>query len=254
MNTSKLQTRTVIINGKRVNYQVAGRGTPIIFVHGLSGSMHWWIRNAPHLAQAYRVYVVDLPGFGSMRFPRSRFVLEEATSWLLQWMEVVGIQRAHLIGHSMGGYICIRIAARRPEVVERLILVSPAILPHVRNVFEFVVPLLSATRQMTPLFFPVLVYDALRANPLTILQTAHTLLAQMGDIYEDMHVIGAPTLLIWGEQDTLVPPEIAPLARKALKHSRLFFIRQAGHVSMFDRPVVFNEVVMKFLQGEAVGE
>ena len=138
--------------------------------------------------------------------------------------------------------------------MERLILVSPAILPHVRNVFEFVVPLLSATRQMTPLFFPVLVYDALRANPLTILQTAHTLLAQMGDIYEDMHVIGAPTLLIWGEQDTLVPPEIAPLARKALKHSRLFFIRQAGHVSMFDRPVVFNEVVMKFLQGEAVGE
>lgn len=254
MDNSKLQTHTVIINGKRVHYQVAGQGPPIICVHGLSGSMFWWIRNVPHLAQAYRVYVVDLPGFGSMRFPRSRFVLEEAASWLLQWMEVVGIQRAHLIGHSMGGYICIRAAARRPEVVGRMILVSPAILPHVRNVFEFVVPLLSATFQITPSFFPVLVYDALRANPLTIVHAAHTLLAQMGDIHEDMQVIGSPTLLIWGNQDPLVPPEIAPHVRKALKDSRLLLIERAGHVCMFDRPVVFNEAVMKFLSGEVVGE
>src|SRR5579862_8376983 len=110
-------THSITIRGKRISYQVVGDGEPMILVHGLSGSRLWWIRNIPQLAQQYRLYLVDLPGFGTLHFPNARFELAKAPSWLLTWMEMLNLRRAHFIGHSMGGYICARIAAARPEVV-----------------------------------------------------------------------------------------------------------------------------------------
>ena len=91
---------------------MAEKGEPVVLVHGLSGSTRWWSRNIPALAEHYSVYLLDLPGFGAMRRLRRRFVLAEAASWLSAWMEAVGLDSAHLVGHSMGGYVCVRLAAR----------------------------------------------------------------------------------------------------------------------------------------------
>jgi pimeloyl-ACP methyl ester carboxylesterase len=76
-----------------VRYEIAGRGEPVVLVHGLSGSTRWRSRNIPALAERYCVYLLDLPGFGAMRRLRSRFVLAEAASWLSAWMEAVGLDR-----------------------------------------------------------------------------------------------------------------------------------------------------------------
>ena len=124
----------VYVAGRRVRYLVAGEGEPLILVHGLSASTLWWIRNVPELVRHYRVYLVDLPGFGAMHFPRGRFVLANAASWLLSWMKAIDLERAHFIGHSMGGYICLWIAAHHPEKVCRLVLVAPSVKAHVRTV------------------------------------------------------------------------------------------------------------------------
>src|SRR4051812_23367957 len=102
---------------------MVGEGEPVVLVHGLSGSTRWWTRNIGALARGYRVYLVDLPGFGAMHRLRRHFVLAEAASWLVAWMEAVGLENAHLVGHSMGGYVCLQLAAQRPEVVCRLVLV-----------------------------------------------------------------------------------------------------------------------------------
>src|SRR5947209_3672443 len=93
----QLATRTVKIEGRTVRYKVMGEGDPIILVHGLSASSLWWTRNVPALAPYYRLYLVDLPGFGSMSYPRSRFALDQAAEWLLKWMEAIGLQTAHFI-------------------------------------------------------------------------------------------------------------------------------------------------------------
>lgn len=156
------------MGGYSVRYEIAGRGEPVVLVHGLSGSTRWWSRNIPALAERYSVYLLDLPGFGAMRSLRSRFVLAEAASWLSAWMEAVGLESAHLVGHSMGGYVCVRLAARGPEVVRRLVLVAPA----GRSMFGYLGPLLSAVRYATPTFLPVLVYDALRMEPVTLWRAA----------------------------------------------------------------------------------
>src|SRR5947209_1716003 len=91
------------VGSQTVYYQVVGQGEPIILVHGLSGSSRWWVRNIPALAEHYRLYLIDLPGFGTMRRYRGRLALDEIASGIVLWMEAVGIKQAHLVGHSMGG-------------------------------------------------------------------------------------------------------------------------------------------------------
>ncbi|HZB95846.1 MAG TPA: alpha/beta fold hydrolase, partial [Herpetosiphonaceae bacterium] len=104
-----IATREIQVRGLRVRYQVVGSGEPVILVHGLSGSSRWWMRNIPALAPRYQLYLVDLPGFGAMRRHRRHFVLSEAASWLLAWMDAVNLRQAHVVGHSMGGFICARL-------------------------------------------------------------------------------------------------------------------------------------------------
>ncbi len=249
---NKISAQYVQVSGHRVRYLVAGEGEPVILVHGLSASTHWWIRNVPELSRHYRVYLIDLPGFGAMHFPQSRFMLTNAASWLLSWMEAVGLKRAHFIGHSMGGYICMWIAAHSPEAVSRLVLVAPAVRPHVRTVAGYFVPLLVGLRYMAPSFLPILFFDALRAGPLTLLRTTRDLIAL--DVQEEIQAVSASTLLIWGENDTLVPSSLAYILHKEIAHSRLVLLKKAGHVCMYDRSHDFNVAVLAFLRGEGVSE
>jgi pimeloyl-ACP methyl ester carboxylesterase len=235
-----------------VRYQVAGEGEPVVFVHGLSGSTLWWARNVPALAERYRVYLVDLPSFGTMRRSRHRFVLAEAASWLSGWMEAAGLERAHLVGHSMGGYVSIRLAASEPESVSRLVLVAPAGVPAGRSMLGHLVPLLLSARYATPSFMPVLVRDALRMGPTTLWRAARDLLAE--DVREDLRKIQSPTLLVWGEKDPLIPPAVGDLLRREIPDSRLLLLRGAAHVPMFDRPAEFDAALLAFLAGEPVGE
>jgi len=231
---------------------MVGEGEPVVLVHGLSGSTRWWIRNIAALAREYRVYLVDLPGFGAMRRLRHHFVLAEAAAWLAAWMKAVGLEEAHLGGHSMGGYVCLRLAAQRPEAVRRLVLVAPAGVPARRPLFGHLVPLLLAARHATPSFLPVLAYDAVRTGPVTLWRAARDLLAE--DVREDLRSIEAPTLLIWGEKDPLIPPAVGDLLREEIPNSRLLLLQRAGHVPMFDRPQEFDAALLAFLAGGSVGE
>ncbi len=243
--------REVSVAGLPVRYEVAGEGDPVVLVHGLSGSTRWWARNVPDLTEHYRVYLVNLPGFGALRRSGPRFVLAEATSWLLAWMEAVGLRSAHLVGHSMGGYLSLRLAARRPEAVGRLVLVDPAGMPSHRTMLGHLGPLLLSARYGKPSFLPVLVRDALHAGPFTLLRTARDLLAE--DVRDDLRRVEAPTLLVWGKRDPLIPPSIGDVMRAEIPDSRLLVIERAGHNPMFDRPEDFNGALLAFLAGEPVG-
>jgi pimeloyl-ACP methyl ester carboxylesterase len=245
--------REVRVEGYPVRYSVAGEGDSVVLVHGLSGSMRWWSRNVPALAERYRVHLVNLPGFGTVRPPRRRFVLAEAASWLLAWIEAVGLEGGvHLVGHSMGGYLSLRLAARRPEVVRKLVLVDPAGVPSGRGMLGHLVPLLLAARYATPAFLPVLARDALYAGPATLLRASRDLLAE--DVRGDLRRVEAPALLIWGKNDTLIPPSAGELMRAEIPDSRLLVIEGAGHNPMFDRPREFDRALLAFLAGETVGE
>ncbi len=245
-NTQRIEMKSIEVEGRQIQYKVVGEGEPIVLVHGLSASSLWWKRNIPALSRQYCLYLVDLPGFGSLGYARHRFALMHAAAWLLKWMEGVGLQQAHFIGHSMGGYICLWIAAHHPEKVSSLVLISPAVSSSVHSVFDYLVPLIVSVRHLTPAFFPILAYDALRAGPLAIIRAASELLTV--DVREELKMLNVPILLVWGEYDTLVPLSIGYLVRNEIKHARFLLLKRAGHVSMFDQYRQFNAAVLEFLR------
>ena len=163
-------------------------------------------------------------------------------------MKAVGISRANLIGHSMGGYICIWIAAHQPEVVDHLVLVSPAGIPRIRSP----VGLCHSAGRGSALFdAELLPYSAVRCPacwPAHALTGGPDLLTK--DVRDCLHSIVAPTLLIWGEDDTLVPPSLGDILHQEIAHSQFMALKKAGHVGMFDEPQRFNTAVLTFLAEE----
>lgn len=224
-----------------------GSGTPVVLVHGLSGSSRWWSRNIDALAAKHLVAAVDLVGFGHNRrfFGPPRFLpkFEETTSLLARWIETFG-QPVHLFGHSMGGQIAIALAAERPDLVRSLILVNAAGMPfrldprpHVRAVPRPPYGGISIARVLVP--------DFLRAGPASVAVAGTRVMR--GDMRERMHAIRAPTLLVWGENDPLVPLVYGQAMQREIEGSRLVVIPGAAHVAMWDRSSEFNEVAVAFL-------
>ncbi len=223
-------------------YHVEGSGPPLLLIHGLSGSVGWWRRNIPVLSEHYTVYAVELRGFGANR---GRVLpLVEAPEALVELMDAMDLDRPHLVGHSMGGQISLHLAAEHPERVNGLVLVTPSGLLR-RSLVSMALRLPLATRYGALDFTPTLVYDALRAGPRNLLSAALALLRD--DVEALLDKIAAPTLVIAGERDMLVPPSICATIAAGIRGARYLELAGAGHNVQWDRAQAFNEAVLNFL-------
>jgi pimeloyl-ACP methyl ester carboxylesterase len=238
------ERRRIKVGAATIAYEVAGAGPPLVLVHGLSGSSRWWKRNIAALTPHRRVYIVDLIGFGASRAGQ-RFVLAEAAGYLLRWMDQLELEQASLVGHSMGGLIVAELAADAPERIDRLVLVDPAVLPFEPRYLTHALGLIRELRYISPSFLPVLLADAIRAGPITLWRAASALL--LADMRPKLASIRSPTLVIWGEHDALAPLAAARQLARYLRYEELVVIKGAGHVPMWDRPQVFNRVLVQFL-------
>jgi pimeloyl-ACP methyl ester carboxylesterase len=247
----RIARREVQVNGHLVRYKEAGAGDPVVLVHGLSGSTQWWARNVEPLARHFRVFVVDLPGFGAMCRSRLQLRLDEGAGWLLGWMETIGLTRASFIGHSMGGYICLRLAALRPDIVNRLVLTAPAVMARSRTLVGNILPLVYTTCAASPRFLATLTFDALRAGPLTLLRASKDIITREVR-HEELSAVAAPTLLLWGEQDRLIPAVIGKTLLQRMPDAQLHIVKHGGHVPMFDQAREFNAAVLEFLRADLV--
>jgi pimeloyl-ACP methyl ester carboxylesterase len=248
----KPEEHVVEVAGAPVRYRAAGDGPPLVLVHGLAGSTRWWSRNLPALASRHRVHLVDLPGFGAMARGRTRFVLRDAASWLLAWLDAVGAAPASIVAHSMGARIALAAASERPDAVDRLVLVAPAGLDTGRSLAAHAAPLALAAARGGPRFVPLLVRDALRAGPRTLLRAARDLLDD--DVHAALASVRAPTLLVFGAHDRLVPAALGEVYCRELADARLVVLERAGHVPMLEQPGRFDAVVLAFLAGRPVAD
>lgn len=223
--------------------EISGAGPPLILVHGFGGSSRWWARNVPALAQFCRVYVMDLCGFGRSR--GQRFLLREAPRLLVGLMDQLGVARASLIGHSMGGGIAASMAAQFPARVERLVLVDAAALPLEGLSLPLVWRLVRGLRYLPLTLLPVLGTDALRAGPVTLIQALRELFHMDGRL--DLTRIEASTLILWGEHDATLPVAVGQQLQAHLPQATFQVIAGAAHCPMWDRPTAFNQAVTQFL-------
>lgn len=224
----------------------AGAGTPVVLLHGLSGSSRWWSRNVDALAERHLVVAVDLVGFGRSRrwrqFPGPSF--RELTALLARWLETFD-EPVHLVGHSMGGQIAIRLGAERPDLIRSLVLVNAAGMPFRLDPRPHVRPLpkppyggVSIARVLVP--------DFIRAGPAAVAAASTRIV--LGDMRSMMRALDMPVLLVWGAGDPIVPASYGEAMQREIAGSRLVVIPRAAHVAMWDAPDEFNRAVLEFVQ------
>jgi pimeloyl-ACP methyl ester carboxylesterase len=128
------------------------------------------------------------------------------------------------------------------------VLVAPAVIAGARRRRSYPRALVTAGLAASPSFLPILALDSLRAGPLTILRAAQQLFEE--DVRAEIGSVSAPTLLVWGDRDALVPPSLAPAVHAALEQSDLLIVPGAGHVPQYDRPAQFNAATLAFLAAD----
>lgn len=235
-----VEQHAVDVERRSVRYRVVGTGEPLVLVHGLSGSWRWWSRLLELLAVRRRVHVVDLP---PVRHPVRA---AELSAWLVRWLDAVGLERADIAGHSLGGLVAAELAATHPERVRRLVLVAPAGIPCGRSLTRRAVPLVG-TLYAVRRSLPMITADALRTGPLAMARGIAFVSSR--DLRADLAGVRAPTLLVWGERDRLVPPRIADEWQQLVPDVRLVYL-PCGHVPMLEAPRQLAECMLAFLDEE----
>jgi pimeloyl-ACP methyl ester carboxylesterase len=234
----------VEVDGRRVRYRVTGSGEPLVLVHGLGGSWRWWSPVLELLAARRHVHVVDLP---RLRDPVSGPQLSE---WLARWLDATGLDRFELAGHSLGGLVAAELAAARLEQTRRLVLVAPAGIPCGRGLPGRALPLLRTLYDIR-WWLPMVTVDAVRSGPLDVVRGIAFVSGR--DLRQELPAVRAPTLLVWGERDRLVPLRVAEEWRQAMVDVRLEHLR-CGHVPMLEAPSELAASMLSFLDDEGANE
>jgi pimeloyl-ACP methyl ester carboxylesterase len=271
--------RWVDVAGAPVNVIDIGEGgTPIVFIHGLSGAWVNWLENIPHFAESQRVIAMDLPGFGHSPMPRDKISISGYGRIVDELLDALDIDRAIIVGNSMGGFIGAEIALQFATRVEKLVLVSAAGLSieHQRNepvlrVLERLDNVLiftggwAATRSETLTRRPrmrrqMMRLVAHRAEALPAPLIAEQVrgsgkpgfvpaLDALSDypIRDRLGEIECPVLVVWGENDRLVPVRDAHEFGRLIPDAEVEVWPGPGHVAMLARPAAFNALVERFI-------
>ncbi len=238
----------MFLYGYQLHYRIMGTGSPLVLVHGFGVSGHVWQRVLPYLAQEHQVFIVDLPGYGrsTYRETNAPWRLREMAPLLVAWLQRMHLSSVHLVGHSMGGAIAIHIAAHAPELVKSLTLVDAAGMPFRSSFSALAARSARSFVQLRNGGYPLpLVRDVLRPRVRLFWQGATQMVDC--DFRAEIASLTMPILIIWGEQDILVPISLGYELRDALPHAVFVPISNSGHRPMLAQPALMSGVVLAFL-------
>jgi pimeloyl-ACP methyl ester carboxylesterase len=231
-----VELRQIEVDRRPVRCRVVGAGQDVLVVHGLSGSWRWWLPLVETLSERSRLHLVELPRLGRLR-------AGEMAPWLGRLLDAVGLGPVDVLAHSLGGLVATELAIEQPNRVRRLVLVAPAGIPCGRGVLARTLPLLEELYDVRTRL-PTLVSDAVRTGPVSLVHGVAYVWER--DIRGELGAVQAPTLLVWGERDRLVPAWIAEEWQRLLPRSRLVRL-PCGHVPMWEAPRELATCVLAFL-------
>lgn len=227
-----------------------GGGEAMVLVHGLGGHAESWAAVMPKLARNTRVLAPDVVGFGGTEAPPEGMSLSSLTKYLGGFLDAMGIRRAVLVGNSLGGAVSIKYAARNPERVERLFLLNSAGLlhdapsslePDDREKARELWVITAGSRTPLPNFF----LDDMVRRAKSPARRAYLRSGEPTDVREDLPRIEAPTTIIWGARDGLIPGSHGEEMHAAVPGAELIMLPEAAHVPQIQAP----EEVVSIIRG-----
>ncbi|GGD78510.1 acetoin dehydrogenase dihydrolipoyllysine-residue acetyltransferase subunit [Caballeronia grimmiae] len=261
----------VDVDGIRVRYAARGGDDAskpaVLFIHGFGGDLDNWLFNLDALAERNRVFALDLPAHGQSTPRLAGTTLPELGAFVARFMDAVNLDRAHLVGHSLGGGIAAQLAVDAPECVSSLALISPAGFgDEVNNAYTDGFVNAQSRRELKPvveLLFadPELVSrqmldDLLKYKRLDGVSEALTALGgalfaggkQSAQPGRDLEATGKPLLVIWGGQDRIIPSRHA---ENAPKNATVRIFDDAGHMSQMEKANEVNALLKEHVQRAA---
>jgi len=262
--TTPIVSKEITVFGQKIHYVEAGSGPTVILLHGLGGSSQVWQLNIGPLAEKYHVIVPDQIGFGKSDKPLVNYRIRTYVDFLDQFCKQLKIERASLVGNSMGGWIAILFTASFPDRVDKLVLADAAgYAPPKDFDTRLFFGLNPTTRAGMKTLSAKVFHNKIFQTDVAIDQAIAARLAA-GDGYtinsitesiirgEDLlddvvKTIKRPTLIIWGREDGLTPLSDGERFNKDIAGSKLVVFDECGHVPNIERAFDFNAAVIKFL-------
>jgi pimeloyl-ACP methyl ester carboxylesterase len=277
----------IVLHGRRVIYRVAGSGPPVVLIHGMLNSSSHWQAVAEELAADYTVVAPDLIGHGDSAAPRGDYSLGAHAASIRDLLAAIGIDRASIVGHSLGGGVAMQFFYQFPQRVERLALISSgglgrevspllrtAALPGMSGLLSLTIHprVLGALRasgtRLRERGIGSGVYLQAIARALRPLENADARQAFLHTLRSviDMHgqrvsatdrlglLESIPTLIVWGERDRTIPIEHGRLAHAAIANSSFRTLPGAAHFPHLEDPDGLSGLLREFLANTTPAE
>lgn len=256
--------KETLVFGQKIHYVEAGSGPTVILLHGLGGSSRAWQPNIGPLSEKFHVVVPDQIGFGKSDKPLVNYRIRTYVDFLDQFCRQLKIERATLVGNSMGGWVAAAFTAAFPDRVDKLVLVDAAGYSPSKDVdprtFYGLNPttregmkVLVAKVFYNKLFHTDAAIDASIAARLaagdgyTINSITDSIIRGEDFLDDTVKTIKRPTLIVWGRHDGLLPLSDGERFNKDIAGSKLVVFEECGHVPNFEKPAEFNSAVITFL-------
>ncbi|MEE2060309.1 alpha/beta fold hydrolase [Rhodococcus artemisiae] len=260
------------VNGARTRVLRAGEGDAVVMLHGTSGHLEAFVRNVPTFSSHFEVHALDMLGHGYTENPGGDLRIPRYVQHVLDYLDGRGIERAHFIGESLGGWVAGRLAADHPDRVGRLVLVAPGgtvanpeVMNRIRTSTKAAVS--SDDRALTRQRLELLMHDPANVSD-ELVDVRHTIyhrpefvagidhllcLQQMENRVEDllnpdqMARITAPTLIVWGAENPFGDVPEAQRMKQSIPGATLEIFPECGHWPQHEHSEKFNELALKFL-------
>lgn len=254
------------INALNLHVLEAGSGQPVLFLHGLGACGEDWLLQTPVFAQHFRMLAPDFRGHGYSAESPERVTIARLALDMAALLTALAIPSAHMVGWSLGGLVAQQLALDYPEVVQRLVLVNtfahlwPTNLRETyvlgrRVVTSMLLPIKTTARVVASDLFPKPDQGWLRDRVLSRVggNNQHEYrkfirAIRSFDLRRQLSRIHAPTLVITGEHDNIVPRGSQLQLVRSIPNVEWKLIQDSGHATPIDQPDEFNRVVMEFLQ------
>lgn len=269
------------LHGRRVIYRVAGSGPPVVLIHGMLNSSSHWRSVALNLAREHTVIAPDLIGHGDSAAPRGDYSLGAHASSIRDLLAAIGVDRASIVGHSLGGGVAMQFFYQFPQRTERLILVSSgglghevspmlrtAALPGVSALLSMTIhpgltgALMNGGRRLREREIRLGVYMQAIARALRPLENSEARQAFLQTLRAVIDVHGqrvsatdrlyllerTPTMIVWGERDNTIPMQHGREAHEAIPHSYFRTLAKAAHFPHLEDPEGLSDALRDFIE------